>query len=290
MVFNCVDFRIFKIKRMEKFIITTNGTRLFTRWFQNDVTPRAIIILVHGIGEHIHRYNDWATLFNSDGIFVLGADLPGHGRSEGRRGHIRSFSEFFEVIDLLVAESASQFPGVPQFIYGHSMGGNIALNYILKKKPSFKGAIITSPWLKLSTEPPRLLLLVAQGLRSVFPSMLQNTGLITDYLSHDPEVIRKYRRDPMVHGKISVALFLGSRGSAAWNIENAGSLELPTLMIHGKEDKICSPKGSEIFASRADKAEFVLWDEGFHELHNEPFRLEVYGVILKWINERLDEE
>jgi acylglycerol lipase len=168
--------------------------------------PRAIIIMVHGIGEHIKRYIGWADLFSSVGIGFLGVDLPGHGLSDGKRGHIKSYSDFSEILDTLIDVSGKTYQGVPVFVYGHSLGGGIVLDYLLHEKRPVKGAIVTSPWLRLAFEPSKLKRYLAGLMRNITPSLLQPTGLIVNHISHDKDVIEKYIKDPLVHKNISVNL------------------------------------------------------------------------------------
>ena len=111
--------------------------------------------MVHGLGEHIQRYDHWAEMFKKEGIGFAGVDLPGHGRSDGRRGDIKSYKVLEEMIDILLKTTIRTFPGTPVFIYGHSLGGGIVLDYLIRKNPGIKGAIVTSPWLRLSFEPSK---------------------------------------------------------------------------------------------------------------------------------------
>ena len=107
----------------------------------------------------MHRYDHWAALFNKEGIGFVGVDLPGHGRSDGKRGHIKSYALLEEMIDILLKSCSQTFPGVPIFIYRHSLGGGIVLDYILRRNPEVKGAIVTSPYLRLAFQPPKIKLL-----------------------------------------------------------------------------------------------------------------------------------
>ena len=95
---------------------------------------RAVIVMVHGLGEHIQRYNHWADLFCSEGVGFAGVDLPGHGRSGGKRGHVRSYPILSDMIDILLNEARKTFPGIPVFLYGHSLGGGIVLDYLIDRK------------------------------------------------------------------------------------------------------------------------------------------------------------
>ena len=248
---------------------------------------RAIIIFVHGIGEHIHRYDYWAGLFNKEGIGFAGVDLPGHGRSDGRRGHIKSYALLGEMIDILIKSCKQTFPGTPVFIYGHSLGGGIVLDYLLRRNPKVKGAVVTSPWLRLAFEPSKDKVLLASVLKNLLPGFVQPTGLIVNHISHDENVIEKYKTDPLVHGNISVSLFHGAMTAAKYSLDHASELKVPTLLLHGGDDMINSPDGSREFAGKTDLVELKIWDGGYHELHNETFKDEVFVYILNWLNRKL---
>ncbi|MCX6253482.1 MAG: lysophospholipase [Bacteroidia bacterium] len=244
---------------------------------------KAVIILVHGIGEHIQRYNYWADLFKKEGIGFAGVDLPGHGRSDGKRGHIKSYVLLGEMIDILLKSCKQTFPGIPVYIYGHSLGGGIVLDYLLQKNPKVKGAIVTGPFLRLAFEPPRIKLILASIMKNLLPGLVQPIGLNASHLSHDEAVVEKYKSDPLVHGKISVSLFHGSMTSAKYSLSHASELKVPTLILHGSDDLIISPEGSREFAGKTGMVELKIWDGGYHELHNEPFKDEVFKYIMNWI-------
>ncbi len=248
---------------------------------------RAIIIFVHGLGEHIQRYSMWSDLLVSDGFGFTGVDLPGHGRSDGKRGNIRSYRQTDEMIDILLESTTNTFPGIPVFIYGQSMGGGIVLDYLLRKNPGIKGAIVTSPWLKLAFEPDKSKLALASVMKSILPGLILPSGLVVDHISHDREVVENYRTDSLVHGKISVSLFYSAINAARYSLAHATDLKIPLLLMHGSDDQICSPDGSREFASRTPLAGLKLWEGGYHELHNEPFKAEVYSYLLNWINSKL---
>lgn len=255
------------------------------------ITPgektRAVIILVHGLGEHISRYTGWAESFNNEGIGFTGVDLPGHGRSDGKRGHINSFSQTDEMIDILLNSVSKTFPSAPVFLYGHSLGGGIVLDYILRKNPPFRGAIVTSPWLQLSFEPDKLKIRLAAIIKNILPGLAQPSGLIAAHISHDNNEVGKYINDPLVHDRISVGLFTSAMRAGEYALTHASDLKMPLLIVHGGDDQICSPEGSRKFASASPLAELKIWDGGYHELHNDFSRDDVFAYILKWINNLL---
>jgi len=248
---------------------------------------RAVIIFIDGLGEHIQRYLAWADRLNKEGIGFTGIDLPGHGRSGGSRGNIKSFDVTDEMIDILYESTHKTFPGVPVFIYGQSLGGGIVLDYLLRRKPEISGAIVTSPWLKLSFEPGKVKIAVASLMKYILPNLIQPSGLKPEHLSHDKKVVDKYTSDPLVHDKITVSLFHSAMNAGRHSIEHAAELRVPLLLMHGGDDLICSPEGSREFASRTSMAELKIWEGGYHEIHNEPFRNDVFAFIINWINKRL---
>jgi alpha-beta hydrolase superfamily lysophospholipase len=244
---------------------------------------RAVIVMVHGIGEHIHRYDNWAAMFNNEEIGFVGVDLPGHGRSDGNRGDIKSYILLGEMIDILIKTCSKTFPGCPVYIYGHSLGGGIVLNYLLRRNPKVKGAIVTSPYLRLAFEPPGIKLVLASIMKHILPGLIQPTGLNADQLSHDKAVVEKYKTDPLVHGKISVRLFSESADAANYSLVHASELKVPTLIMHGSDDLILSVEGSREFAGKTNMVDLKIWEGGYHELHNEPFKDEVFKYIMNWI-------
>jgi alpha-beta hydrolase superfamily lysophospholipase len=244
---------------------------------------RAVILLVHGLGDHIQRYSHWVNMFMEKKIGFVGMDLPGHGLSDGKRGNIKNYSLISEMLDIMISEYKKTFPGIPVFLYGHSLGGGIVIEYILKKSPSITGAIVTSPWLRLTFEPNRIKLMLSKTLKSLFPALVQPSGLIASHISHNKEVVDNYISDPLVHDKISVGLFHSAVSAAGYSLNNAANLKTPLLLIHGSDDLITSPEGSREFASKTKLVELKIWDGGYHELHNEPFKDEVFSYIIRWI-------
>lgn len=268
---------------MEYRIALKNGLLLKGMISVPQDSPRAFIIFVHGLGEHLKRYESWASMFREDGIGFTGVDLPGHGQSGGARGNIRDFGQTTEMIDIMYENISKTFPGIPVFLYGHSLGGGIVIDYLLRGKSGFRAAIVTSPWLRLAFEPSKFKLTLASFLKNIIPGMVQPSGLVVDHLSHDSAVVEKYKADPLVHDKISISLFNSAMTAASASLMRAGELKIPLLILHGSEDMICSPEGSREFASRTKFAEMKIWDGGYHELHNEPFRDEVFAYIKSWI-------
>ena len=244
---------------------------------------KAGVVFVHGLGEHVGRYTELIKNLSAAGIAFTAVDLPGHGKSDGRRGVISNYRIIHEMINTLTGEFKKTFPGIPLFLYGHSLGGGIVLEYILSEKPSLKGAVVTSPWVKLSFEPAKSKVILAGIMKSILPSLVQPSGLVVDHISHDKSVVEAYKKDPLVHDKISVSLFHNAVKAAGYSLSHAHELGIPLLLMHGSEDQITSPEGSREIASKSTLAELKIWDGGYHELHNETFRADVYKHLITWL-------
>jgi alpha-beta hydrolase superfamily lysophospholipase len=268
---------------MELSFSVSDGTLVRGSSYEPDGECSGVIILIHGLGEHFGRYSGWASRFVTSGYAVFGADLPGHGLSGGRRGHISSYSVTEEIIDRLISEATGRFPEVPVILYGHSLGGGVVLRYLLKRQPAISCAIVTSPWLRLSFDPPKIKMYLAMAVRRIAPAMVQPSGLIVNYISRDSEVVNEYLSDPLVHNRISVSLFYGAMSAAHYSLGNASQLNVPLLLMHGTGDLITSPDGSRSFSEAAQGTELKLWEGGYHELHNDIIKEEVYGYITGWL-------
>jgi alpha-beta hydrolase superfamily lysophospholipase len=268
-----------------------DGMKLSGYLWEPKEKPKAIINLVHGFGEYSERYDHWANRFTEKGFIVHAIDNRGHGKSDGKRGHIREFNDFLNDVDVLIKESKKIDPDLPQFIYGHSMGANIVTNYILKRENNFKGAVLSSPWYKLTFNPSALMLFFARIMNKVYPKFTQNSNLDVKGISHDPAVVDAYIKDPLIHGKISARMFYEIVIAGRKVIENTDKLNLPVLIQHGTGDNITSYKASKEFYEKAkEQGKDIIykeWDGLYHELHNELEKDEIFNFVNSWLENKL---
>ncbi len=261
---------------------------MYARSWEPESSPKACVILVHGLGEHIGRYEHVGLALTQAGFVLSGYDLRGHGKSGGVRGHTPSYDALMNDVERFLDLAARRYPNLPRFLYGHSMGGNQVINFALRRQAKLKGVIATGPWLKLAFEPPASKISLGKLMNHIFPGFIQASGLDTKALSHDANVVQAYENDPLVHDKISARLFVEMYQSGLWAFEHAKEFPLPLLLMHGSKDSLTSPEASRQFAAAAgDKVTLRIWDGLFHEIHNEAEKAQVLAVMIGWLDERL---
>lgn len=271
---------MFKIK-------TSDGIQLYgVDW--NIKHPRAVICLVHGFGEHVNRYEEVAAFFNQNSVAFLGMDRRGFGISEGVKGHVPHYDVMLDEVDLMLEEAEKRYPNIPKILYGHSQGGNIALNHLIQRKPNIAASVVTSPWIALVNKVAAPLILLAKGMSRVYPKFLSPTNMDVKSISRDRTIVQSYIDDPLVHSYISAKNAVEMMKASQFLQEYEGELTVPTLLVHGSADEITSMKATKSFFERV-KGELSLkiWDGLFHETHNEPEKEQVLSYTMNWLNHQI---
>ncbi len=264
-------------------IMTEDGLTLYGRRWEPPSTPRGIVCLVHGLGEHCGRYANVARHLTGNGFAVAALDLRGHGRSEGRRGHTPGYGALMNDLSLLVREGKRLYPGLPCHLYGHSMGGNLVLNFALRVTSPINGVIASAPMLRMAFDPSFWKTIIGNTMRRVWPAMQMSSGLDAEDLSRDPHVIRAYREDPLVHDRVTLSFF-GIQDAGLWALEHAPDLAVPALIMHGDADRITSCGASRAFAAASGGVcTLKIWEGFHHEIHNEPGKERVLGYLIRWL-------
>ena len=263
------------------------GLSLFRKTWLPDGEPKATLVLAHGAGEHLGRYEHVAKRLTDGGFVVHALDHRGHGRSEGSRADLGSMDAVVADLQALIALARSERPDLQLFLLGHSMGGCIALEYALRHQDEIDGLILSSPVASLNAasrferEASKLLSRVVPrlGIHSV------DSGLV----SRDPEVVTAYDEDPLVHHGKLPARTVGELTRAVESFpDRIPSLTVPLLVFHGSADEITEPAGTErvhSLAGSTDKS-IVIFDGLYHETMNEPEQDEVLDQVVEWLEKR----
>lgn len=251
--------------------------------------PHHVVCIIHGIGEHAGRYDRMAMKMKEAGIAVLSMDLRGHGISTGKRGHCAPREAILSDVDQLIMEASQRYPNIPVVVYGHSMGGNIALDY--RRRGTFKdlpvGYVVTAPWIILVRKISKPLLLTMKMLSILKPDFQIKAGIKNEDLGNG-DVIEKQKNKELRHD------FITARTGIDGNEIGEQLLAIPTigkklLLMHGDADKICSVEGSRKFSKVANDCDYVEWSGYYHEIHNGN-RVEdghkVIAYAIEWIKEK----
>jgi len=261
-----------------------DGLRLFYRcWQPRD--PKYTMVFVHGLGEHSGRYAFPVHFFCSRGFAIHMVDNRGHGRSEGRRGHVRSFDEYAADVDLLVDHVRSSGAADPITLVGHSLGGVIALYYALESAAELGGLILSAAGLRPAVKPPAVKTFMGKVLSAVWPTLALGNELDVRHISRDPAVVDAYISDPLVHNRVTTRFYTSYLAAREKIWLRAATIRLRTLLLRAGSDRIIDPEvTTELFNALPEGNKTLKnYESSFHELFNDPDRDQVFADMLAWI-------
>lgn len=265
-----------------------DGLKLYAAEWPTSGSPIGVVCLVHGMGEHHGRQAAIVQPLNEAGFTVFVYDQRGHGRSGGKRGHSPSITHLTRDLDAVLAEARRRYASLPIFLYGHSMGGNVAVNYALRHEAELAGLVLTSPWLRLSFQPPKWKVTMGRAIGRFWPTFTQRAGLASGALYRPGHPNPAPSKDEWSHGDITAAMFVAMTDSGEWAIREAQRLRIPLLLAHGTADRITSFDASRELFSHANQAisTFMPVEGGYHELYHDTDGIKTMEQIASWLQER----
>jgi alpha-beta hydrolase superfamily lysophospholipase len=265
------------------------GLNLYYQSWQPEEELRAIIAIVHGLGGHSGLFNNAVESLLPLGYAIYAFDLRGHGRSPGQRGHINSWAEFREDLYKFLTRIQERGPSCACFLWGHSLGAIIALDYALHFPKSLMGIILTAPALG-KVKLPRHKLALGRMLSQVWPNFSLKVGIEKGVSSRDPNVIFTQDQDPLRHKYGSARLATEFFATEKWVESHAHDLQLPLLILHGSGDKVTPPEGSLKFFQKVtflDK-ERHEYQGNYHDLQLDIDYQSVLADLENWLEKHLD--
>jgi len=266
----------------------SDGLYIHAESWLPDGDAKAIVVIVHGIGEHIGRYRHVADHLTQQGYAVYGLDHRTHGKSDGEpRVYITDFAQVVADLKRYVDQIAQ--PNKKIFLYGHSMGSFISLNFLLRYQQDFDGFISSGCPIMIDTQFPSIVAQIGNILNAFVPT-LPLIPLELDAISRDPAVVKAYMSDPLVHaGRVRVRMAVGYNNALLPLRERLSQLRLPMLILHGGEDKTAPVSGSQLLHEKAASPDKTLkiYPGLYHEIHNEPEQAIVLNDITTWLDEHL---
>jgi acylglycerol lipase len=272
----------------ESIIKAFDGLNLYAQRWTPTGSPKAVVHLVHGLGEHSSRYGYVAEEFNHSGYVFNTMDLRGHGKSDGERGYAPGFSTLVSDIEFLVKSGKADYPNLPQFLYGHSLGGSLVLYYRMTSKLNVDAIISTSPLFKPGARIPPMKKFFARVMSDVAPKMTLTNGLQRPWLSRDGRIVRDYGNDPLVHDKISCRMGWELLKNGEWVHAHMKEIHGPILMVVGTREKIVDyQKILDAAVGLESEVQLKVWEGLYHETHNEPEKEQVVHYNIAWLDNQL---
>jgi acylglycerol lipase len=273
------------VRQAEGYLMGRKEVRLYYWSCLPEGEENAVVVIVHGVAEHCGRYLNLTSYLVSAGFAVYGFDLRNHGKSAGEKGNVEHFSYFQDDLCTFMSLVRTQNPQKKIFLFGHSMGATIALDYSIRYQNDISGLIVSGSAIKLKPNIPPVLIALLWPL-AVFMPGLGLKKLDSSFLSHNPEVVRSYDTDPLVYrGRLKARLAI----ELTWNMHKLeGRLPLaqtPLLALHGEADQIASPQGSRFIYEKTGSLDKTLkiYPGLYHEILNEPQNMQVMVDIQGWL-------
>ena len=269
-----------------------DGVRNVSIYYQGwlpDENVKAVLLIVHGLGEHSGRYMNVVNHFVPLGYAVYGLDHIGHGKSGGVRAFVEQFADFTDTLTIFYEMVAKWQVGKPIFVTGHSMGGLITSYYLLDCQDKFKGAVISAPAVRVGDSASQTTITMSKVLSKLAPKMGVR-ALEANGISRDPEVVEAYVNDPLVlHGKMTARLAAELLSAMLRVTAEASKITLPFIVVQGAADSLVDPSGAQMLYDKASSEDKTLkvYEELYHEVFNEPERDRVVQDVESWLESQL---
>ncbi|MFT6029698.1 MAG: acylglycerol lipase [Oleiphilaceae bacterium] len=253
----------------------------FYHWEPKDAI--GAVVISHGWSEHAGRYNDIASWFNEHGYAVYALDHRGHGKSEGKRGHVRRWTDYVHDLELL----RSRVKHEKQYLLGHSMGGMISILHALEYPEQFSAMALSGPAADLSIPIPKLKQFVGNAMSAWLPRLTMTNDIDPSVVCSDPDVVADYVADPFTHGKVTVRWFSEYMKMVERVKQDAVHIRTPIGIWHGEGDMLVAPWVSEEFYNRltTPHRNRIIVSEAMHEILLEPSWPETSQEIKNWFEQ-----
>ncbi len=257
-------------------------------WAMPAAKPLGTVLLVHGLGEHAGRYGELAAHLHQWGFAVRAYDQQGHGRSDGARGDLLRPGSLQADLCRVIDDTRQQpsLMGSPLILLGHSMGGLVVARTLAEQLRPVDAAVLSSP--ALGAFPTLFQKMLLATLPRVVPHLRVDNGLKTELVARDPDVVKAYQADPMVHRRISTGLAAWILNNGTQTLEDAAQWSVPTLLLYAGQDKLVNAQASADFAQAAPLAvvQAQCFEGMYHEIFNDLYRAQVFTALKRWLMTR----
>lgn len=267
---------------------TRNGYRLATYYKNSVESSNRAILMFHGYAEYTDRYRAFIDRLSKEGFHVFAIDHVGHGRSDGKHGYIRSYRDLIGDASEWVESLMESNPDYDWYVFGHSMGGGVAIQVVSELQPEIKAMVLSGPLIMLPEIVPAAIAMLGRMIAAIWPT-LPVVPIDVDLMSRDPEVIKVFREDPNSYvGKVRARTAVEIEKLALSTQRKVSMIDTPFWVGHGSLDRLTDPSGSRLLYENAltpDK-ELKIYPGLFHEIINEPEGQVVIHDICQWLKKR----
>ncbi len=277
------------IEHKESTIESSDHLHLFTQSWKTPFS-KAVLIVVHGLKDHSSRYNSFAETLAANGYAVHSLDLRGHGKSEGERAFVKSFDDYLDDLGLFFDQVRREESDKPFFLFGHSMGGAIALLYSLTRNPNIKGLVLSAAATKLRPGDSFFIVNVTKLLGGITPKR-QVFKLDNNLFTRDEDFLAAMNSDPLIYNEPHPARTAAELIRAIERVQKTmTSLTVPVVLLHGTADKITNPEGTRQLEERASSKDktLKLYEGHYHDLLHDLGNTTVSDDILHWLDSHSD--
>ena len=275
--------------RTERHFDGVGGVHIVYDVWTPDISPRAVVVLSHGLGEYARRYDHVAQRFGEAGLVTYALDHRGHGRSGGKRMLVRNITEYTADFATLVGIASREHPGLKRVVLGHSMGGGIVFAYGVERPDDYDMMVLSGPAVAAQDQVSPLLAFAAKVLGVIVPG-LPVQDLDVNAISRDPAVVAAYNADTLVyHGRVPTGIGRALLQVGETMPQRAPALTAPLLVVHGSDDRLIPVAGSRRLVECVGSTDVQLkvYPGLYHEVFNEPERDQVLDDVVSWITARL---
>lgn len=267
-----------------------DSLKIYSTLWQPDNSPQALLVIIHGMGEHSQRYEKLAQYLAAKQIAVFTFDLRGHGLSQGRLGHINQWQDYRLDHKYALESLPDSLKQIPHFYFGHSLGALITLEMSLHSDFRSDGLILSGIPIESTAEKNALKRNLAIIMSTLWPTLRLKVGVSRQQLSHSEETLREHKEDDLTHGWGTARWGYETLKAIRFLRENANRIELPLLQLHGENDPVANLGGArslfEQFSS-TDK-QLITYANTLHEPHTDLVADQVFDDIYRWLGAKIE--
>lgn len=275
---------------LEDYLVTFDSKKLFYKQFSKSDKPKRVLIVVHGIAEHIDRYLPFAKeLMKSseviDSIYLF--EQRGHGRSDGRLGYVNKFEDYIRDLDELIQQIKKKNPEVVIALFGHSMGGVVCIRYVQAEPGNISTIMLSAPGFEVKMKVAWWKSLLTPIVAKIWPTFSLPTNIRSVDETDDPDMRKSIELDKMIVKKVSARWFNEFNQARTKAFEKAGKIDVPILIFQAEHDPLADIEGSKKFFAkiRSRKKHFETFNADIHHLllAKETTRKRVYKLVIEWL-------